>query len=102
MAGARVRSPDGRNRGSMSQFVREFLSLNPTGWTRADLQSLLRGRVEFTRQFQRNPRAYSNMICRLIDRGDIEDRDGKLFATEPIRLSVVVRKDLFELAMDPS
>jgi hypothetical protein len=84
----------------MAQFVREYLSLNDTGWTRAELRAVVRGRVEFRAQFQRNPTAYTQMIWRLISRGDIEDRGEKLFASERTRLSVVVWKELFELRTD--
>lgn len=86
----------------MSQFVREFLSVNPKGWTRLELKEIVRAQPPFWSQFQRNPAAYYGMIGRLIERGDIEDRDGKLFATERTRLAVVVRNELFELATDRS
>lgn len=97
---ARECPKDGRNRGSMAQFVREHLSLNDTGWTHAELRAVVRGRIEYRAQFQRNPTAYTQMIWRLIGRGDIEDRGGQLFASERTRLSVVVREELFELRTD--
>ena len=89
--------PDRRSLGSMAQFAREFLSLNPTGWTRGELRDVLRAKPQFYAQFQRNPGAFPNMVWRLIERGEIEERDGQLFASERTRLSVVVRKELFEL-----
>ena len=88
---------DRRSRGSMTQAAREILSLQPTGWTRSELRHALRSRPSFRAQFQRNPAAYNNMVLRLIARGDICERDGKLFASEPVRLSYAVREELFEL-----
>ena len=31
----------------MAQFVREFLSLNPTGWTRKELKTVMRAQPRF-------------------------------------------------------
>lgn len=85
----------------MAQFVREFLSFNPRGWTRLELKRIVRAQPAFWRQCERNSRAYCNLMGRLIERGDIEDRDGRLYASERTRLLVVVRKELFELRTDP-
>lgn len=65
----------------MAQFVREFLPNHPEGWTRMQLKAVLREQPEFEAQFARNPGAYYNVIQRLRERGEIEDRDGLLYAT---------------------
>lgn len=70
------------------------------GWTRAELKQVLRAQPAFRRQFERNSGAYPNMIRRLIQRGDIEDRIGRLFASEETRLSVLARSELFEINRD--
>lgn len=85
---------DGRSNGSMAQFTREFLVANPKGWTRKELQQVLRAQPAFSGQFERNPGAYFNMIRRLALRRDIEERDGLLFASESIRRSVLARSEL--------
>jgi hypothetical protein len=81
----------------MAQFARELLALDPKGWTRDALKQRLRADPTFWRQFERNPQAYSGMVRRLILRGDIEERDGLLFASEETQLSVLARTQLFEL-----
>jgi hypothetical protein len=96
----RPRASDRRSRGTMAQFVREFLSLNPVGWTRRGLGDVLRARPEFLSQFQRNERAFDQMVRRLIERAEIEERDGLLFASERMRLAIAARMELFELNKD--
>ena len=81
----------------MAQFTREFLSRNPKGWTPQELKEVLRAQPAFWRHFERNPNAYPDMIRRLLQRGDIENRAGLLFALEAIRLSVLARNELFEV-----
>ena len=71
------------------------LSLNPKGWTRRELKRVTQ--AAFPRQFERNPKAFYGMTRRLIERGDVEDRAGVLFASEDTRLSVLARKVLFEI-----
>ena len=66
----------------MAQFVREFLTDHPEGWTRLQLRAVLRERPEFIEQFKRNPGAYYNMVERLLHRGDIVDRDGRLHPSQ--------------------
>lgn len=82
----------------MSQFVREFLSLNSAGWTRAELKKVVQDQPRFGARIQQSPAAYSQLISRLIDRGEIEEKNGKLFAAPHVRLAIVVRKERFELA----
>lgn len=81
----------------MAQFVRELLSINPKGWTRSELREQMRAQPAFRQQFERNPKAINGMIGRLIERGEIEERDRLLFASEQTRLSVLVHRELFEL-----
>lgn len=96
----RAREPDGRSRGTMRQFVREFLSLHLDGRTRRDLRAILLGRLEFRRKLEANPRYISHLVWDLLQLGEIEERDGKLFASEATRLSIAVRQELFELNRD--
>lgn len=84
----------------MTQLVRELLSLDATGLTRRELADAVRAQPAFWRQFERNPKAYNNMIRRLILRGEIEERNGTLFPSEQTRLDVLVHKALFELNRD--
>lgn len=98
----RDRSGDRRSKGSMAQFAREFLTLNPKGWTRTELEKVMRAQPAFWQQFERNPSAYDGMIRRLIERGEIEERDQALFAAEKTRLAVLSRRELFELNRDES
>lgn len=93
----RDRSHDRRSTGSMAQFAREFLSLNPKGWTRQELKKVMRAQPGFWQQFDRNPSAYHGMIRRLIDRGEIKERNETLFASEETRVSVLARQELFEV-----
>jgi hypothetical protein len=77
----------------MAQWVREFLTDNPQGWSRLELKVAVARQLEFAAQFERNPGAYYNMIGRLLHRGDLEDRDGLLFASEKtLRQLVDARK----------
>lgn len=85
----RLSPPDGRSRGTMAQSVREFLTDNPQGWSRLELKAALTRDERFATQFQRNPGAYYNMIGRLLHRGDLEDRNGLLFASDKTRRRVV-------------
>ena len=82
----------------MAHFLREFLSLNRTGWTRRELKTVTQ--AAFPRQFERNPNAYYGAIRRLIERGDVEDRAGRLFASEETRAWVLARHALFEINPD--
>lgn len=84
----------------MAQFVREFLSLDAVGRTRSELKVTVRAQPCFWRQFERNPKAFDNLIRRLILRGEIEERDGKLLPSEQTRIGVLVRKELFEINPD--
>ena len=84
----------------MAQFTREFLSRDSNGRPRQELKQVLRAQPTFWRQFERNPKAYPGMIRRLIKRGDIKERDGLLYASEETRLSVLARKELFEVIRD--
>lgn len=77
----------------MAQFTRVILVRNPKGWTREELKQELRAQPAFRQQFERNPGAYPNMIRRLVLRGNIEERDGLLFASESIRRSVLARTE---------
>lgn len=90
----RILPPDGRSRGSMSQFVREFLSLNPDGWARGNLRTVLSARSRFARILERNPGAYGHMVWRLIRCGDIEERDGRLYASARVRRRVESLKSI--------
>ena len=65
----------------MAQFVREFLTDHPEGRTRLQLRAVLRERPELAEQFKRNPGAYYNLVERLLHRGDIVDRNGRLNAS---------------------
>lgn len=96
----RDRRADGRSRGSMAQSVREVLALDAKGRTRRELRDTIRAQPRFWNQFERNPKAYDNMIRRLILRGDIEERDDMLHASEQARLEVLVHRELFELNRD--
>lgn len=84
----------------MAQFAREFLSLNPKGWSRKELKKVMQAQPAFWQQFERNPGAYHGMIGRLIAVGEIEEQQGALFASEELRLSVLARIDLFEVSRD--
>ena len=81
----------------MAQFVREFLSVNPEGRTRDELREIVRTQPAFRQRFERNPQAFNGLIGRLLMGGEIEERAGNLLAVEATRLSVLVRKDLFEV-----
>jgi hypothetical protein len=84
----------------MTQFAREVLSLQPRGWTRADLKEIMRSQPAFWHHLESNPGSFHWMVRDLIKRGEIEERDGLLFATERTRLAVVVRRELFEVNPD--
>lgn len=84
----------------MAQFVRERLALDNRGWTRAELASLIRRDPRFSRRFERNPKVLGDMIRRLDGRGEIEERDGRLFAAESMRLDALARFERFELVRD--
>ena len=84
----------------MAQAAREVLSLQPKGWGRSELKDVLRSRPAFWTQFRKNPRAYGNMVNRLLARGDIYESEGKLFASESVRLAFAVRRELFEIITD--
>jgi hypothetical protein len=86
-------SGDRRSKGSMAQFVREFLSFDTKGLTRREFKNILRAQPAFGRQFERNPGAYYGAIRRLVERGDIEDRAGLMFASEGTRISIFARKE---------
>lgn len=88
----------------MTQFIREFLSLNPTGWTRGDVKTVLMARWRFARTLERNRSAYTNMLWTLIRRGDVEERDGKLYASDRVRRRVEAlrRMELSEEAGVPA
>lgn len=96
----RDRRTDGRSKGSMAQCVREILSVDAGGRTRRQLKEAVRAQPRFWRQFERNPKAFDNMIRRLMLRGEIEERSGTLFASEQARLAVLVHQVLFELNCD--
>ena len=91
---------DRRSRFSMAQFVRERLALDDRGWTRAELETLLRRQPRFWPQVQRNPKALRELIRRLIGRREVEERNGKLFAAESMQISICARRQLFELVRD--
>lgn len=89
-------TPDRRSRGTMRQFVREFLSLFGRR-TRAELKEIVFGRPEFRRKLQRNPHYFTHLLWDLRQRGEIEQRDGRLVAAEATRWAVLVRKVRFEV-----
>ena len=78
----------------MRQFVREFLSINPTGWTRADIKTILTARARYARIMDGNPSTVHNMIWNLLKSGDIEERLGKLYASDRVRRRVEAIKQL--------
>ena len=84
----RTLPPDGRSRGSMAQFVREFLTDNPQGWSRLDLRIIVRGKPEFAATLSGNPNAFYNLIGRMRRGGEIEDQGGLLFASAAVKRRV--------------
>jgi hypothetical protein len=88
---------DRRSRRLMTQFARERLALEDRGWSRSELEAVVRAQPQFRRRMERNPKALGELIRRLIGRGEVEQRDGKLFAAEPMQISICARRELFEL-----
>jgi len=84
----------------MTQFVRELLASQQRGWTRAELETALRRQPRFWRQFERNSKAFPEMIRRLLVRGEIETKEGALFASERTRLAALIHTERFELIRD--
>lgn len=90
----RILPPDRRSRGSMAQFVREFLTDNPKGWSRLDLRAAVQERPEFESISGGRPDAFYNLIGRLRNSGEIEDRNGLLFASDSVRNRILRARSL--------
>ena len=71
-------TPDGRSRGRLIQFVRDYLAERPDGATRAQLDEA--ARAHYGARFPKPRRSLQEMIYRLKKGGEIEERDGRLVA----------------------
>jgi hypothetical protein len=76
-------TPDGRSRGRLIQFVRDYLAERPEGASRAQLDDAARG--HYGDRFPRTRRSMQEMIYRLKRGGEIDERDGKLVARRLVR-----------------
>ena len=79
-------TPDGRSRGRVIQFVRDYLAERPDGASRAELDGA--ARAHYGDRFPKARRSLQEMIYRLRKGGEIEERDGKLV---PRRLAKTMR-----------
>lgn len=61
---------------------------------------MLRAQPAFSEQLDRNPGAYPHMIRRLLLRGDIVKRERLLFASERVRLAMLVRSEVPKIDRD--
>lgn len=73
----------------MSQFVREYLSDNLGGKTRSQLLAAMREHPHLAARYDRNPPAFLHTIRRLILRGELDERDGLIVASETMRRRVL-------------
>lgn len=71
-------TPDGRSRGRLIQFVREYLAERPEGVGQAQLDAA--ARAHYGDRFPKARRSLQEMIYRLKRGGEIEERDGRLVA----------------------
>ena len=79
-------TPDGRSRGRLIQFVRDYLAERPEGTSRAQLDD--DERAHYGDRFPKARRSLQEMIYRLKRGGEIEERDGRLVA---LRLARTMR-----------
>lgn len=77
---------DTRSEGTMSQFLREMFADTDQGFTRSEIRDLLSARPEFRERIATYKRAHHTAIENMLFRGDIEKRDGKLYATQVLRV----------------
>ena len=77
---------DTRSVGTMSQFLREVFAETDQGFTRGEIRDLLRSQPAFCDRIDAHKRAHHYVIDNLLFRGDIEKRDGKLYATPVLRV----------------
>lgn len=88
---------DRRSRHSMAQFIRECLAGENRGWSRSELEALMRLHPRFRRQPERNRKALSETLRRLQAMGQIEEQGGLLFVPEWLRIAILVRIERFEI-----
>ena len=79
-------TPDGRSRGRLIQFVRDYLAARPEGAARAQLDAA--ARAHYGARFPKARRSLQEMIYRLKRGGEIEERDGRIV---PRRLARTMR-----------
>ena len=79
-------TPDGRSRGRLIQFVRDYLADRPVGASRAQLDEA--ARAHYGDRFPKARRSLQEMIYRLKQGSEIEERDGRLV---PRRLARTMR-----------
>lgn len=77
----RTLPPDARSRGTMSQFVREYLGEHRGGLTRQELKEVIEAQPQFDHFTEQNPKGFYGLVTRLLHAGDIEDHDGLLRAS---------------------
>jgi len=70
----------------MSQFLREMFADTDQGFTRGEIRDLLRARPEFRDRIDGYKRAHHYAIQNMLFRGDLEKREGKLYATYVLRV----------------
>lgn len=79
-------TPDGRSRGRLIQFVRDYLTDRPEGASLAQLDEA--AKAHYGDRFPKARRSLQEMIYRLKQGGEIEERDGRLV---PRRLTRTMR-----------
>ena len=77
---------DTRSEGTMSQFLREMFADTDQGFTRGEIRDLLRAQLQFQDKIEKDKRAHHYVIVNLLDRGDVENREGRLYATQVLRV----------------
>ena len=79
-------TPDGRSRGRLIQFVRDYLAERPEGATRAQLDEA--ARAHYGDRFPKARRSLQEMVYRLKRGGEVEEQDGRVV---PRRLARTMR-----------
>ena len=77
---------DTRSVGTMSQVLREMFADTDQGFTRGELRGLLRAQPQFREMIVTSKLAHHYTIENMLFRGDIERREGKLYATSVLRV----------------
>ena len=69
---------DWRSRGSVSEFLRDYLASRPDG---ALPREALEAATASFGSVRNKPRGFRGIVRRLIERGEVVETDGKLFIT---------------------